>query len=112
METADLDLDDLDACPPEEVAVEIDLYEGARKPPPGPWAADAACLHHPFPWIWYPSSQDEGDADARMAKAVCRQCPVQAQCLTHALEVNEDNGIWGGASERERRKLRRVTMRR
>jgi WhiB family redox-sensing transcriptional regulator len=42
------------------------------------------------------------------AKAVCRQCPVQAECLEYALSTNQDSGIWGGTSEEERRKLRRA----
>jgi WhiB family redox-sensing transcriptional regulator len=42
------------------------------------------------------------------AKAVCRQCPVQTECLEYALSTNQDSGIWGGTSEEERRKLRRV----
>jgi WhiB family redox-sensing transcriptional regulator len=42
------------------------------------------------------------------AKAVCRVCPVQAECLNFALTTNQDSGIWGGTSEEERRKLRRA----
>ncbi len=41
------------------------------------------------------------------AKAVCRACEVQVQCLEYALETNQDSGIWGGTSEEERRKLRK-----
>ena len=41
------------------------------------------------------------------AKAVCRACNVQQQCLDYALATNQDSGIWGGTSEEERRALRR-----
>ena len=41
------------------------------------------------------------------AKAVCRACDVQQQCLDYALATNHDSGILGGTSEEERRALRR-----
>ena len=41
------------------------------------------------------------------AKAVCRACDVQKDCLDYALVTNQDSGIWGGTSEEERRALRR-----
>ena len=39
------------------------------------------------------------------AKAMCRRCPVIAQCRAHALAVGESYGIWGGLSESERELL-------
>jgi WhiB family redox-sensing transcriptional regulator len=47
-------------------------------------------------------------ASTTEAKAVCRQCVVQEQCLEYALTHRERFGIWGGLSERERRRLRRA----
>ena len=41
------------------------------------------------------------------AKAVCRQCEAQVDCLEYAIATNQDSGIWGGTSEEERRKLRK-----
>ncbi len=41
------------------------------------------------------------------AKAVCMSCPVRVECLEFALQNVEKFGIWGGISERERRRLRR-----
>jgi WhiB family redox-sensing transcriptional regulator len=39
------------------------------------------------------------------AKQMCRQCPVITQCRTHALQVGEPYGIWGGLSEADRETL-------
>jgi WhiB family redox-sensing transcriptional regulator len=39
---------------------------------------------------------------------VCHGCDAQAECLEFALATNQDSGIWGGTSEEERRKLRRI----
>lgn len=41
------------------------------------------------------------------AKRVCRACEVRAECLEYALANDERFGIWGGLSERERRRLQR-----
>lgn len=41
------------------------------------------------------------------AKKICRDCTVRNQCLMYALKTEDDFGIWGGQSERERRKLRK-----
>jgi WhiB family transcriptional regulator, redox-sensing transcriptional regulator len=48
---------------------------------------------------------------AERAKAVCAGCPVCGQCLDYALDTNQD-GIWGGMTEDERRSLRRAGQRR
>ena len=44
------------------------------------------------------------------AKAVCRACESQVQCLEFALATNQESGIWGGTSEEERRKLRKAWL--
>jgi WhiB family transcriptional regulator, redox-sensing transcriptional regulator len=41
------------------------------------------------------------------AKAICQRCRVRDCCLLFALETNQEDGIWGGTTEAERRKLRR-----
>lgn len=41
----------------------------------------------------------------RLAKSVCRACPVREQCLEYAIKNNIPYGVWGGLSERERRNL-------
>lgn len=45
------------------------------------------------------------------AKAVCARCPVVQSCLTEALEKNYSDGVWGGASEDERRAMKRRAQR-
>ena len=49
----------------------------------------------------------ERGASTREAKEVCRGCVVREQCLEFALQNGEKFGIWGGLSERERRRIRR-----
>lgn len=49
----------------------------------------------------------EKGGSTREAKKVCTSCEVRAECLQYALEHDERFGIWGGLSERERRKLKR-----
>lgn len=49
-----------------------------------------------------------GGATSR-AKRVCAECPVRAACLDHALTYNEQHGIWGGKTPRERQELQLTT---
>ena len=49
----------------------------------------------------------EKGGSTREAKRVCTGCDVRAECLEYALAHDERFGIWGGLSERERRKLKR-----
>jgi WhiB family redox-sensing transcriptional regulator len=50
----------------------------------------------------------EKGGSTREAKKVCRACPVKSDCLDYALETDQKFGIWGGMSERERRKVKRA----
>ena len=49
----------------------------------------------------------EKGGSTRDAKRICTSCDVRAECLEYALRNDERFGIWGGLSERERRKLKR-----
>jgi WhiB family transcriptional regulator, redox-sensing transcriptional regulator len=49
----------------------------------------------------------ERGASTRRAKAICKACEVKGQCLDYAIDNGEKFGIWGGLSERERRRVRR-----
>lgn len=64
------------------------------------WRQHAACRGLD-PEIFYPAT----DEDADEAKAVCDQCPVRGLCLEHALARRERDGVWGGMTERERRRI-------
>jgi WhiB family transcriptional regulator, redox-sensing transcriptional regulator len=79
----------------------------------------AAMADHDFEWrmagacrglnpdIFYPDEDDEAD----VAKAICESCVVQVACLEHALLRREKVGVWGGATERERRRMIRQRRR-
>jgi WhiB family redox-sensing transcriptional regulator len=66
------------------------------------WQDDANCLGVD-PDLFFP----ERGASTREAKEVCRGCVVRDECLEFALQNGEKFGIWGGLSERERRRIRR-----
>jgi hypothetical protein len=42
-----------------------------------------------------------------IARRICADCPVREPCLEYALYNRIDHGVWGGASERERRRIAR-----
>ena len=46
-------------------------------------------------------------AEIRLAKSICRSCPVRYECLADALDNRIEFGVWGGMTERERRALLR-----
>lgn len=66
------------------------------------WQEYANCLGVD-PDLFFP----ERGASTREAKEVCRGCVVKDDCLEFALNNGEKFGIWGGMSERERRRIRR-----
>jgi len=66
------------------------------------WQESSNCLGVD-PDLFFP----ERGASTREAKDVCRACVVRMDCLEFALQNGEKFGIWGGMSERERRRIRR-----
>lgn len=102
---------------PTRVAVPLDPRPAIPGPPPSSgtvepgwsapepaedWRTLAEC-HGVDPALFYPGRGES----TKEAKAVCARCPVREQCLDFALANREVFGIWGGLSERERRKVRR-----
>jgi WhiB family transcriptional regulator, redox-sensing transcriptional regulator len=69
---------------------------------PEAWMLDGAC-RHVDPAMFFPSD----GAGVERAKRVCATCDVASACLEYALRERIDHGVWGGASERERRRILR-----
>jgi WhiB family redox-sensing transcriptional regulator len=67
------------------------------------WQSKANCMGVD-PDLFFP----ERGASTKEAKEVCKGCVVQQECLEFALSNSEKFGIWGGMSERERRRVRRA----
>ena len=69
---------------------------------------DRALCRDTNPELFFPVGTT-GTALVQMdrARQVCNECDVRAECLDYALATNQDSGIWGGLSERERRKLKK-----
>lgn len=66
------------------------------------WMAKGRCRDMP-PSTFFPSD----GVGVEVAREICRECPVQSQCLEYALANRVDHGVWGGTSERERRRIAR-----
>ena len=73
----------------------------------GVWRNTAKC-READPTLFFPiGSTGRALRQIAAAKAVCVDCSVKDMCLEFALKTNQDSGVWGGASEEERRQLRR-----
>ena len=70
------------------------------------WRRHAACRGLD-PEIFFPALDDDVDD----AKVVCTSCSVRETCLEFALQVREKEGVWGGATEKERRRILRQRRR-
>lgn len=66
--------------------------------------AKAACRGMAEEDIFFPD-RSHGPNGADAAKAVCAGCPVRVECLEHALEAQEEYGVWGGTTPAERRRM-------
>ena len=64
------------------------------------WRQRAACRGIEAD-VFYPGTEEE----AEVAKAICARCLVRQPCLEYALAVRERDGVWGGTTEKERRRL-------
>ena len=66
------------------------------------WMAEGNCRNEP-PSRFFPSDGVGVD----VARQMCASCPVKSPCLEYALRNRIDHGVWGGTSERERRRILR-----
>ena len=70
------------------------------------WREKAACRGSD-PDLFYPVNEDEADE----AIAICMVCSVQEPCLEYALAARERYGVWGGTTEKDRRRIWRKRRR-
>lgn len=76
----------------------VPLWEG--------WREQAKCAMQGDPDLFYATTMT-AIRDARM---VCSGCPVRRECLTDAVESNLRDGVWGGLTESERRRIDRLGL--
>lgn len=65
------------------------------------WRKDARCATTPFPEVFFEEAMEH------IARKICLQCPVRAECLKFALRNREPCGVWGGFTTREREAILR-----
>lgn len=68
------------------------------------WKSRGNCVGEP-PYIFYSANLNLLD----VARKICKDCPVQLECLRYAIEHNE-YGVWGGKTEEERKFLKRSSL--
>ncbi len=74
------------------------------------WRVDALCREKD-PELFFPvGASGPALVQVAEAKAVCRTCPVMDACLDWALD-NDEQGVWGGTDEEDRRRIQRRTAR-
>ncbi len=64
------------------------------------WMAEGRCADRQ-PSLFFPSD----GVGVEIARRICEDCPVQGPCLEYALANRIDHGVWGGTSERQRRRI-------
>ena len=85
--------------PSDELGMLADLFDDTEEQE---WQERALCAQTD-PEAFFP----EKGGSTREAKRICQGCEVRSECLEYALAHDERFGIWGGLSERERRKLKK-----
>jgi WhiB family redox-sensing transcriptional regulator len=76
------------------------------------WQLEAACRQLPTELFFPVGHGPEAEAQTRLAKEICRSCPVRSECLDYAMAANLRYGVFGGLAEDERREVRRRQRRR
>jgi WhiB family transcriptional regulator, redox-sensing transcriptional regulator len=89
-----------------DLAREVELSPAEIFDRPESWQERGRCTELPsrkIDALFFP----ERGHSSKAAKALCAECCVKAECLEYALERKEAFGVWGGTSERDRRKIRK-----
>lgn len=77
------------------------------------WMEHAACGTGVNPTInpeqFFPHPGQNSEQDTRVARSICTRCPVRGDCLKYAYDNNIQDGIWGGLTDRTRRRLKNPT---
>lgn len=75
------------------------------------WRDDSAC-RETDPELFFPiGNTGPGLLQEQEAQRVCMGCPVIEQCLRWALDTGQEDGVWGGLTEDQRRSMKRRTVR-
>jgi WhiB family transcriptional regulator, redox-sensing transcriptional regulator len=90
---------------PVDLALVETVGDGDALPPELAWQERALCAQTD-PEAFFP----EKGGSTREAKRVCMSCEVRSECLEYALAKDERFGIWGGLSERERRRVKKQAV--
>ena len=86
-------------------------YESKPRPLPGTWADNAACKNTSV--AFFPDLEGlspgsgAGTRWATPALQLCARCSVREECLTHAIDNNETDGVWGGTLPKDRASIAR-----
>lgn len=89
------------------------LLVSSLKAGPGEWRRNGGCTGGDKETValFYPEGDSDGfQVQIETAKRICAGCPMRERCLEHALAVNEQYGIWGGHTEKERKAMRRSLL--
>ena len=72
------------------------------------WQLNALCRGN-HAYLFFPPSaferKEERERREMKAKAICGVCPVMEPCSSHAIQIREPFGIWGGLTETERKTM-------
>ena len=73
---------------------------------PARWRGDAACVGADIEWFYPPVAAAQREAAYATAARICAGCLVANECLEYALQHNERQGFWGGATPTRRSQIR------
>lgn len=99
-------------CSEENILKELINTVTSRRESDMAWRTRAACIGPQAVYFYAPSHRPERkeqkEKREEQAKKFCDECPVIEQCLDEALANKEKEGIWGGTTENERKRLFRT----